>query len=55
MDISFIVGKWVWLKLMSRFAIASSTLQKGKLSPMYFGPYNISEQTGSVAYDLELT
>jgi hypothetical protein len=53
-DRNFTVGEWVWLKLMAQSAIAISTLQKGKLSPKYFGPYKISEQTGSVAYRLEL-
>ena len=54
MDRNFTVGEWVWLKLMARSAIAISTLQKGKLSLKYFRPNKISEQTGSVAYRLEL-
>jgi len=53
-DRSFQVGDWVWLKLMARAAVGISKLQKGKLAPKYFGPFQISECIGSVAYHLNL-
>ena len=53
-DRSFQVGDWVWLKLMARAAVGISNLEKGKLAPKYFGPFQISERTGSVAYRLNL-
>ncbi|KAM2869733.1 hypothetical protein FF1_017608 [Malus domestica] len=47
------VGDWVFLKLspwrgMVRFG------KRGKLSPRYIGPYEITERIGEVAYRLEL-
>jgi hypothetical protein len=53
-DRTFQIGDWVWLILMARSTVAISTLQKGKLSPKYFGPYQISEQIGSVTYRMDI-
>ena len=53
-DRQFNIGDWVWLKLMTRTAVAISTIRKGKLAPKYFGPFQISECINSVAYRLNL-
>ncbi|KAI5348622.1 hypothetical protein L3X38_001509 [Prunus dulcis] len=52
-DLEFEVGDWVFLKLspwkgVMRFG------KRGKLSPRYIGPYEITERIGSVAYRLAL-
>ncbi|KAI5339250.1 hypothetical protein L3X38_018522 [Prunus dulcis] len=52
-DLEFAVGDWVFLKLspwkgVMRFG------KRGKLSPRYIGPYEITERIGSVAYRLAL-
>ncbi|CAL9004570.1 unnamed protein product [Prunus brigantina] len=52
-DLEFVVGDWVFLKLspwkgVMRFG------KRGKLSPRYIGPYEITERIGPVAYRLAL-
>ncbi|KAI5353628.1 hypothetical protein L3X38_006522 [Prunus dulcis] len=52
-DLEFTVGDWVFLKLalwkgVMRFG------KRGKLSPCYIGPYEITERVGPVAYRLAL-
>ncbi|CAL2265878.1 unnamed protein product [Prunus armeniaca] len=52
-DLEFAVGDWVFLKLspwkgVMRFG------KRGKLSPRYIGPYEITERIGPVAYRLAL-
>ncbi|WMV38246.1 hypothetical protein MTR67_031631 [Solanum verrucosum] len=53
MEFEFEMDNWVYMKVspmndVMRFG------KKGKLSPMYIGPYRISKRVGSVAYELEL-
>ncbi|CAL2238784.1 unnamed protein product [Prunus armeniaca] len=52
-DLEFAVGDWVFLKLspwkgLMRFG------KRGKFSPRYIGPYEITERIGPVAYRLAL-
>lgn len=51
-DISFQVGEWVWLHLSQRQALSLSAHARVKLSPRYFGPYQVSDRIGEVAYRL---
>jgi hypothetical protein len=53
-DRTFQIGDWVYLKLMARTAFGISHLRKGKLAPKFFGPFQISDRIGSVAYRLNL-
>ncbi|KAF0933831.1 hypothetical protein E2562_019286 [Oryza meyeriana var. granulata] len=53
-DIQFTVGDWVWLRLHHRTVAGITSKSSGKLSPRYFGPYQIVERVGPVAYRLQL-
>jgi len=53
-DVSFSVGDWVWLRLHQRAATAIRSSQNAKLAPRYFGPFQVLERIGSVAYRLQL-
>lgn len=52
MDASFAVGDWVYVKLCfyCQTFLSSTTYQK--LGRVYYGPYQIKETIGSVAYKL---
>ncbi|CAN6688431.1 unnamed protein product [Malus baccata var. baccata] len=47
------VGDWVFLKLSPWRSVVRFG-KRGKLSPRYIGPYEITEKIGEVAYRLEL-
>lgn len=53
-DASFAVGDWVYVKLCfyCQTFLSSTTYQK--LGRVYYGPYQIKETIGSVAYKLAL-
>jgi hypothetical protein len=53
-DQTFQIGDWVYLKLMARTTFGISDLCKGKLAPKFFGPFQINDRIGSVAYRLNL-
>lgn len=53
-NVEFQVGQWVWLRLHSRAAISLGRQSMGKLSPRFFGPYQIVQHIGQVAYRLQL-
>jgi len=53
-DVSFSVGDWVWLRLHQHAATAIRSSQNAKLAPRYFGPFQVLERIGSVAYRLQL-
>jgi hypothetical protein len=50
----FQVGEWVWLRLQQREAAGITPLKQSKLSPRFFGPYQVIERIGEVAYRLQL-
>ena len=48
------VSDWVWLHLHQRTAVGITAASSSKLGPCYFGPYQITELLGAVAYRLRL-
>ena len=53
-DLVFAVGDWVWLRLHHRTAVGITPARATKLGPRYFGPYEVVERIGAVAYRLRL-
>ncbi|XP_004297864.1 PREDICTED: uncharacterized protein LOC101310312 [Fragaria vesca subsp. vesca] len=53
-DLEFQVGDWVFLKLSPWKGVIRFG-KRGKLSPSYIGPYEITERVGPVAYRLRLS
>ncbi|GJS36693.1 putative reverse transcriptase domain-containing protein [Tanacetum coccineum] len=51
--LKFSVGEYVLLKLLPWKGVVCFE-KKGKLAPRFFGPFEITEQIGSVAYRLRL-
>ena len=50
----FSPGQWVWLRLLHRPTASLSVRGRGKLGPRFFGPYQVLERVGDVAYKLAL-
>ena len=53
-DRQFRVGHWVYLKLQPYRQHSLSDRQFQKLAPRYFGPYQVKDKVGNVAYKLKL-
>jgi len=53
-EVSFEVGDWVWLRLHQRSALSIKPASPNKLGPRFFGPFQVRERVGEVAYRLEL-
>jgi hypothetical protein len=53
-DISFVVGDWVWFRLLHRQTQSLAAGVRGKLGPKYAGPYQVLQRIGQVAYRLRL-
>jgi hypothetical protein len=51
---SFSVGAWVYIKLQPYIQTSVASRANQKLSFRFFGPYQIIEKIGSVAYKLQL-
>ena len=52
--VQFAVGDWVLLRLHHRIAVGITLAASSKLGPRFFGPYQIVERLGAVAYRLRL-
>jgi len=53
-DVEFAVGEWVLLRLHQRTAVGITAASPSKLAARYFGPYQVVERLGAVAYRLQL-
>ncbi|KAJ3701854.1 hypothetical protein LUZ61_005559 [Rhynchospora tenuis] len=51
---TFSKGDWVYLKLQPYRQISVSGTQNSKLNPRFYGPYEIIDKVGQVAYKLNL-
>nr|GEU83710.1 ribonuclease H-like domain-containing protein [Tanacetum cinerariifolium] len=52
--VEFEVGDWVYIKHQSYHQHSMAMRSNEKLSPKYFGPYQVLERVGKVTYKLEL-
>ena len=52
--VGFSPGQWVWLHLLHRLVASLNVRGRGKLGPRFFGPYQVLERIGEVAYKLAL-
>ena len=53
-DIIFAPGDWAWLRLHHRTAAGITDSSAAKLAPRFYGPYQVLERVGPVAYRLQL-
>lgn len=53
-DVQYAVGDWVWLRLHQRSAVGVTPAAMSKLGPKFYGPYQILQHIGEVAYKLQL-
>jgi hypothetical protein len=52
--LEFKVGDWAWLCLNQHATVSVCDGPQSKLAPKYYGPYQVLERIGSVAYQLQL-
>jgi hypothetical protein len=53
-EVEFQPGQWVWLHLIHRPLASLDVLGCGKLGPKFYGPFQIEEHVGDMAYKLKL-
>jgi hypothetical protein len=54
-EVEFVVGQWVWLRLLHRPIASLDVKGRDKLGPKFYGPFQIVEGIGDVAYRLKLS
>jgi hypothetical protein len=53
-QVEFETGQWVWLRLIQRPMASLKVSGRGKLEPKFYGPFQIIERVGSIAYKHKL-
>lgn len=53
-DMELTVGDWAWLRLHHRSAAGITDNTNSKLAPRFYGPFQVLERIGDVAYRLRL-
>jgi hypothetical protein len=53
-EVEFAVGDWVWLRLIHRPLASLDIRGRCKLGPKFYGPFQVLERIGDVAYRLHL-
>jgi hypothetical protein len=53
-DMEFDASAWVWLRLNQRTTLSVRDGAHSKLAPQFFGPYQVLERVGPLAYKLQL-
>lgn len=51
-EVEYAVGDWVWLRLLHQPIASLNVKGRGKLGPKFYGPYEVVERIGLVAYRL---
>lgn len=52
-EAEFQVGQWVWLRLLHRPVASLDVEGHDKLGPKFYGPFQVTERVGEVAYRLQ--
>jgi hypothetical protein len=51
-EMTYAIGDWVWLRLINRPVASLDIKGHNKLGPHFYGPFQIAEKIGEVAYKL---